>query len=67
MAWSCLRMLHAPHVDAAAMRRIMERASRSDVWRVRHDLMICGSDARAPRVIPTAARISSSVGLESPI
>jgi len=49
------------------MRRIMERASRSLVSRVRHDLMICGSDARAPRVIPRPAKKSSIGGLGGPI
>ena len=67
MASSCLSMLHTPQVDAASMRRIMERASRSLVSRVRHDLMICGSDARAPRVIPRPAKKSSIGGLRGPI
>lgn len=62
MASSCLSMLHAPQVDAAAMRRSMERASRSVVWRVLHDLTICGRDARAPKVMPIAARVVSIAG-----
>ena len=64
MASSRLIRLHAPHVAAAAMRRSMERASRSFVSRVLHDLTICGRDARAPRVMPIAARMVSIVRVE---
>ena len=60
-------MLHAPHVDAAAMRRSMDRASRSAVWCVLHDFTICGSDARAPSVMPMAASMFAIAVLVSPI
>ena len=49
------------------MRRIMDRASTSFVWRVLHDLTICGSDARAPRVMPMAASMFAIAVLVSPI
>ena len=52
-------MLHMAHVSAAAMRRAIDFTSRSSVLCERHAFTICGMDAKAPRVIATAAKIYS--------